>query len=153
MKKTFILTIAFFWTFTNLRGQENNSCDTTTFYKLIRLQIKHFDKQSSVKYFISNRINLDHDTLPNWVKNTVCADIKTLDHVTSKKGSIISNDNFDNNSTVYFLFCPTYVQKLNSYIVKVRHRNGEWGGATVLYHYKKKGKTFKLIKKTVVSIS
>ena len=153
MKKTFILTIAFFWTLTNVRGQENISCDTTTFYKLIRLQIKYFDKQASDKYFISNKINRDNDTLPNWVKNTICADITTLDHITAKKGSIISTDNYDNTSTVYFIFCPAYIQKLNSYIIKVRHMSGEWGGATVIYHYKKKGKTFRLTKKAVVSVS
>lgn len=137
----------------NTPRQEKYLCDTTTFNKLIRAQIEFFDKLTSEKYFIYYKINCDNDTLPNGGKNSICTDITMINRITSKKGSIISNDNFDNNSTVYFLFCPTYVQKLNSYIVKVRHRNGEWGGATVLYHYKKKGKTFKLIKKTVVSIS
>lgn len=176
MKKKFFLTITLLLTLICVFGQisEKDSstiknsrtnivyftegvkvfpCDTIAFNNLITAQIKRLDREVKDKYFISSTINQNSNTLPNETNYKVCEDINLISSVRSKNGTLINSNKHDGKSLIYSLFRPFFNSKLNYYIIKVSHSNGEWGGATVLYYYKKRGQKFKYIKKHVTSVS
>ena len=128
-------------------------CDTITFDNLIKAQIKQLDHKAKDKYYISNTLGLNTDSLPRGTNYRICEDKLSLSYIPSSKGTLISPDKYDGHSLMYNLYRPVFNTRLGYYVIKVQSTNGEWGGATVFYYYKIQGKKFKFVKKHVTSVS
>jgi hypothetical protein len=134
-------------------GVKVSPCDTIIFYNLINAQIKQLDHKAKDRYYISNTLNLNTDSLPRGKNYRFCEDKLSLSNIYSKKGTLINPDKYDGHSLMYNLYRPFFNTRLKYHIIKVRSSHGEWGGATVFYYYKKHGKKFKFVKKRVTSVS
>jgi len=128
-------------------------CDTAVFNNLINAQIKQLEHKAKDKFYVSNTFSSNTDSLPRGTNYRFCEDKLSISNIQSKKGTLISPDKYDGHSLLYNLYRPIFNTRLQYHIIKVQSSNGEWGGATVFYYYKKHGKKFKLVKKHVTSVS
>ena len=128
-------------------------CDTIAFNNLIKAQIKQLDHKAKDKYYISNTLSLNTDSLPRGTNYRFCEDKCVLSNIPSGKGTLMSPDQYAGSSLMYTLYRPFFNTRLNYHIIKVQSTNGEWGGVTVFYYFKQHGKKFKFVKKQVTSVS
>ncbi len=128
-------------------------CDTITFNNLIKAQIKQLDSKAKERYYITNNLEVNIDSLPRGTNYKFCEDKLSFSNIHSKNGILISPDKYDGHSLMYNLYRPFFNARLKYHIIKVRSTYGEWGGSTIFYYYKKHGKKFKFIKKHVTSVS
>ena len=159
MKNLFLVFSFVFVELLPVSAQDNSTCDSIIFYKLINRFIEYQDRHVTAKYLISTNVNHYPDVLVQQnIISRQCAGIKMLDsnYVRLRKGKLQDSKTYvhDENIVMFTLFVPVYNEELNKYVLQVKSTGSfGWGGATVLYYFKKRGKTFKLTRRIVIGVS
>lgn len=151
MKKTFFLLFGFILINIPLIGQstwEMVPCDSQIFRELLQTQLAQINKQAWKDYQISNTI-LERDSASGKT-DLACQKISNLNIHIPKRGDLNDTIINGNKSQVYYIYPPVYDPTLDRYLIKVFRSDGEWGGATLNYYYKKTRRKFKFTKFVVV---
>lgn len=124
------------------------TCDSAVFYGLLKAQVSYFDKYAWDNYQISNELRLQSDTI--WKeRNAGCDYISDLGPITPKKGKLMDTLVYGNMTQVYHICLPEYDDERKRYVIIVIQYDGEWGGNTSVYFYKKTRRGFRLTKKMI----
>jgi hypothetical protein len=126
-------------------------CDTATFNSIINKHIRYIDKKSKIEnYFILTNIYPDKDSSKNF-PFLLCDTLVVLNPASARQGKFVNE--YKNTNVPLYCFHSVKTNTVGDIRLIVSVSIGEWGGSTMSYTYKKKRNSWKLVKKSLISIS